>query len=1282
MSTMAVPVEEAVSALSTFSLEDEQPDIQGLAVSLLNGWMATESPIAYDDVQAYQLSLLDDTKSITQLNNLITEGKDMVSILYTYRSCVKALPQLPESMKQSQTDLYRETYQVLDTEIGRLREIKAWQTTASSKLAADMHRFSRPDRRINGPTVTHMWGMLKLLDILLQLDHLKNAKASIPNDFSWYKRTFTQVSTEWKDSDSMREELDDLRMFLSTRWIILLNLQVEFFRVKNVEDILQVLLLFCLESLESDRVLLYSERHVLLRVLPVVVILATSSVKEGDQVFKKIKINRLIRIFRRDPVVPAFPDLHIAPASMLKELSPYFRSKYQREYSILNHIPAIRAAHDDFCLRFAAAVNQLQLLKLAKDQDEILTTQVKEDIYMVVVEGFQLLSEWTGRVWEQCAWKFSRPAKDAQPYDNNTPLTDYEKVVRCNYSIIERKALLELTSYIKGVGTMMEKVDTLVADTVWETVHAQVQDFVQNKLAIMLRTTFRKKKEISRILTNMRTISADWMGNASNEQAATAKKPKEDTTAVAFRSRPAAPTAAQLHCLQFLIHELVSGGAPKKAGGFFGSSDTDIPSADMKLLENFFNRIAFFPHILDYRATLVHVTDLGFLWFREFYLETSKVIQFPIESSLPWMLADHIIESQDAGLLESVLMPFDVYNDSAEYALRVLKQRFLYDEIEAEVDLCFDQLVYKLSEHMFSYYKSCAASKALDLAFINAVENHDKYTVFPRRYEALFRMRHFQLLGRSIDLAFLLGQRINKIFRENLEYLLERFESQDICHVVELQRLVDILKATHELMSEHLTLDSFALIMSEVMENISLISFSGRLASQIFQEIQNDLLPNFILCNTTQRFVRSIKSSQRPLRRPAIPHAKSSFMCGSHDLNAAHSTISELYCKFFGLPHMFAILKLLGSRSLPWLVRALLDHLSQKLSLLESRIDELCEALPKAISIPAPTLGVTGCLKIYKDQLHWATEYEHKFEILQSLKEIGSLIFWMSLLDTAMREAETVHFMQVVPWLGVVPGSEAQMQQLLDDDGNSGLVSLFKAATAAVASDPEVVNPQSFVTMAKQAEVADILYVNNLQTGSTLDYTLAYLSAILDSVRQRWNSPSKSGLIEITTSREFHRVYSGIQFVFCGEQLDENETNQEQFGDAVAWGGCTIVYLLGQHLRFELLDFSYHVLTVGESEVNPGAHSIPDKISKTYNISAELVRFLESARKARRLNSHVFTMLRARFPHEEKLAALVKQSGTVVHRIKYPSTPSAFDTLPAKGSMEGMNGYESEVVLS
>lgn len=72
------------------------------------------------------------------------------------------------------------------------------------------------------------------------------------------------------------------------------------------------------------------------------------------------------------------------------------------------------------------------------------------------------------------------------------------QVVRWNYTTDERKALLELVGYIKSVGLMMQRCDTLVADALLETIHAEVQDFVQDKLDTMLRTTFRKKKDLSR----------------------------------------------------------------------------------------------------------------------------------------------------------------------------------------------------------------------------------------------------------------------------------------------------------------------------------------------------------------------------------------------------------------------------------------------------------------------------------------------------------------------------------------------------------------------------------------------------------------------------------------------------------------------------------------------------------------------------------------------------------------------------------------------------------------
>lgn len=55
----------------------------------------------------------------------------LISHVFTHFA---TMGQLPDSMKQSQADLYLETYQVLDLEMSRLREIQRWQASASSKV--------------------------------------------------------------------------------------------------------------------------------------------------------------------------------------------------------------------------------------------------------------------------------------------------------------------------------------------------------------------------------------------------------------------------------------------------------------------------------------------------------------------------------------------------------------------------------------------------------------------------------------------------------------------------------------------------------------------------------------------------------------------------------------------------------------------------------------------------------------------------------------------------------------------------------------------------------------------------------------------------------------------------------------------------------------------------------------------------------------------------------------------------------------------------------------------
>lgn len=53
--------------------------------------------------------------------------------------------------------------------------------------------------------------------------------------------------------------------------------------------------------------------------------------------------------------------------------------------------------------------------------------------------------------------------------------------------------------------------------------------------------------------------------------------------------------------------------------------------------------------------------------------------------SLPWILTEYILESNDTEIIQYMFYPFEMYNDSASRALNHLKSKFMYDELAAEV---------------------------------------------------------------------------------------------------------------------------------------------------------------------------------------------------------------------------------------------------------------------------------------------------------------------------------------------------------------------------------------------------------------------------------------------------------------------------------------------------------------------------------------------------------------------------------------------------------------------
>ena len=61
--------------------------------------------------------------------------------------------------------------------------------------------------------------------------------------------------------------------------------------------------------------------------------------------------------------------------------------------------------------------------------------------------------------------------------------------------------------------------------------------------------------------------------------------------------------------------------------------------------------------------------------------------------------------------------------------------------------------------------------------------------------------------------------------------------------------------------------------------------------------------------------------------------------------------------------------------------------------------------------------------------------------------------------------------------------------------------------------------------------VADLLCKANMNTGSVLEYALAFTSATLDKYCSKWSAAPKTGFLDITTSKDFYRIFSGLQIV-------------------------------------------------------------------------------------------------------------------------------------------------------
>uniref|UniRef100_A0A3Q2I8P8 Cytoplasmic FMR1-interacting protein n=1 Tax=Equus caballus TaxID=9796 RepID=A0A3Q2I8P8_HORSE len=1184
-----VTLEDALSnvdLLEELPLPDQQPCIEPPPSSLL---YQPNFNTNFEDRNAFVTGIaryIEQATVHSSMNEMLEEGQEYAVMLYTWRSCSRAIPQVKCNEQPNRVEIYEKTVEVLEPEVTKLMNFMYFQRNAIERFCGEVRRLCHTERRKDFVSEAYLITLGKFINMFAVLDELKNMKCSVKNDHSAYKRA-AQFLRKMADPQSIQES-QNLSMFLANHNKITQSLQQQLEVISGYEELLADIVNLCVDYYENRMYLTPSEKHMLLKVMGFGLYLMDGSVSNIYKLDakKRINLSKIDKYFKQLQVVPLFGDMQIELARYIKTSTHYEENKSRwtctsssssPQYNICEQMIQIREDHMRFISELARYSNS-EVVTGSGRQEAQKTDAEYRKLFDLALQGLQLLSQWSAHVMEVYSWKLVHPTDKYSNKDCPDNAEEYERATRYNYTSEEKFALVEVIAMIKGLQVLMGRMESVFNHAIRHTVYAALQDFSQVTLREPLRQAIKKKKNVIQSWSKTTQI---WQTSCSNleqghepfnDPALRGEKDPKSGFDIKVPRRAVGPSSTQLYLVRTMAESLSSAELLRQ-----------LKSLGMERLlhvVNAFLRQSYtYPPLLTFGETLQQCCDLSQLWFREFFLELTmgRRIQFPIEMSMPWILTDHILETKEASMMEYVLYSLDLYNDSAHYALTRFNKQFLYDEIEAEVNLCFDQFVYKLADQIFAYYKIMAGSLLLDKRLRSECKNQGATIHLPpsNRYETLLKQRHVQLLGRSIDLNRLITQRVSAAMYKSLELAIGRFESEDLTSIVELDGLLEINRMTHKLLSRYLTLDSFDAMFREANHNVS--APYGRITLHVFWELNYDFLPNYCYNGSTNRFHQTLMFS--------IPQA----------LNLAYSSIYGSYRNFVGPPHFQVICRLLGYQGIAVVM------------------EELLKVVKSLVCFPLMCFlhPVKGILEFFHHQLKDIVEYaELKTVCFQNLREVGNAVLFCLLIEQSLSLEEACDLLHAAPFQNILPRVHVKEGERLDAKMKR-LESKY-APLHLVPLIERLGTPQQIAI----AREGDLLTKERLCCGlSMFEVILTRIRTFLDDPIWRGPLPS-NGVMHVDECVEFHRLWSAMQFVYCIPVGTHEFTVEQCFGDGLHWAGCMIIVLLGQQRRFAVLDFCYHLLKVQK-------HDGKDEIIK----NVPLKKMVERIRKFQILNDEIITIL-------------------------------------------------------
>lgn len=1292
---------------------------------------------------SYFSSFRKELEYITILEELIERGEENLSIVYSYRSVSQAIPELMSSgmgktddeesslSVDTRSEIYSKIIKILRPEMRKVRECMLYALEAINATYTSLSYISYKIQQKESIPEQYFLTLIRLLDILIILDNIKDKKVSITKDFIRYKRTVSaQANLE------TLEELSSLQNFLANqdsrkvRNYIFQSLLESVERINGYHAVFLDLLEYVVSALENhEDAVLPNERYSLLRVLPYLLVVIDYGAKQdsedgngsgslfsgnGKNIYRsfshnKVKHSTLQKHFQTYPVVPLYGDMYLFLETILLQSPSYDRQQLGPawgfsdpansdfnlvpglEYHLSAHWETIRNQYSQYTTKLVALMNVCaDMPALQKHTANFTTFETSRQVYLLLLEGVSLLSNWQFLIINTIVWKASHPCSwgvvldhfpaksDEQSVtpESLPPAVEYARMFKYNMTTQEVAVLVDCIFMVKSVVTLLLERESLLAPFVHCHTHRVVQQFVQGDLIPLLHRLDKRNKPILSTLLQIRSIAADWDAQPQDASSSDYKdySRRQGRTSIVNKSqsvRVVAPTIHQLVILKMEIAALLTDNSEvRRRNSIFSKSD--LEKDDIALFESLYLQCAYFPYALNYSTHLREdIGNFSFLWMREFSLELTRCIQYPVEYSLPWLCVEHVLSQsffqnhmQTNVYFEKLLFLLDIYNDTAAHTFSIFHKQSLYEEVEAECNLVTDQLNFFLCEEIYLYYKQLAAEKVLSASLLRKFRDlkgnefvRTAYSFLP----TMLQQKTFQLLGRTINFTSVILQSIHGKLMADVDVAIKRFESLDVCNVVEFKTMLKFLATTHSLLSQHLTLDSFDAMLLEMDESFSPVANRGRISMHILNSLAKDIFPNFVYNHHTQRMIPGVLPL-KPWRYGKGP--KSSQLqrfYGNAVLSKLFEMQNKLTRQFFGINHIEALLSLdellphsaasgevlhnsftFQLSQLPMVLDQLIKNMYDKILDVSEYLDALIEGIPPC-KPPQALFRSVGAYGYYEGKLKALLDYDDlKPEVFQNFREIGNSMVFFKEISNLLERNSTLNA-HVVAYLFSKDSTFSGARHKVTSKSShaesvDGVFRQLHADLVASLPKEERIDTQCLALVSNISKEVIPHMVNCQELGMCLtqhklrSFFFHVLQLVEEffyqqNITKEWSPYSnnfqseKALVIEIENSKTFAKLWSALTFLFnvneSNKNTDINEqriiTNSAEFGDGFHIAGCLFLHILDQKALFELLNYSSQVLSMREYENAMGESITIGSSNIDQTLVDETKKFLSNA---------------------------------------------------------------------